>query len=379
MYLPGFPAIAAGLKTDIAHVALSLTSYFIGMAIGQIAYGPVMDRYGRKKPLALGLLMYIAAALGCAFSPSIHFLIALRLFLALGGCVGLVGSRAIVRDLFSGSEIARVLSMLMMVFGVAPIVAPTIGGLVVAALGWRFIFIILAAIATCILIAVSRFLPESKGADTSMSLRPGKVLLEYLNVSREPTFVGHTLASAAATAGFFSYISGSPFVYMKLFGFTETQFAWIYGANVLGLIIASQINRVWLKRRSSAEVLFMANVAQVCVAVLLLAGTHFGFIGTMGTIGLIFCYLFCFGFVSPNVIALALQPFTRNAGSASALIGSIQMVLAASASGLISYLHNGTAMPMLSLMAGCASVCLVLLRGSGLSTAGPPSLPPSSS
>jgi DHA1 family bicyclomycin/chloramphenicol resistance-like MFS transporter len=323
--------------------------------------------------------VYIAAALGCAFSPSIYFLIALRLFLALGGCVGLVGSRAIVRDLFSGSEIARVLSMLMMVFGVAPIVAPTIGGLVVAALGWQFIFLILAAIAAFILVAVSRFLPESKGTDTSMSLRPKEVLLEYLNVSREPAFVRHTLASAAATAGFFSYISGSPFVYMKLFGFTETQFGWIYGANVLGLIIASQINRIWLRRRSSAEVLLMANVAQVCVAVMLLAGTHFGFIGTMATIGLIFCYLFSFGFVGANAIALALQPFTRNAGSASALIGSIQMVLAASASGLVSYLHNGTAMPMLSLMAGCAIVCLVLLRGSGSCTAGSSSLPPSSS
>jgi DHA1 family bicyclomycin/chloramphenicol resistance-like MFS transporter len=363
MYLPGFPAIAAGLNTDIAHVALSLTSFFIGMSMGQIAYGPVMDRYGRRKPLLIGLLVYIAAALGCAFSPSIHFLILLRLFLALGGCVGIAGSRAVVRDLFSGSEIARVLSMLMMVFGVAPIVAPTIGSLVVATLGWRSIFLILAGIATLIFFAVSRFLPESKGADSSISLRPRKVVLEYLNVYREPTFLRHTLASAAATAGFFSYISGSPFVYMKLFGFTETQFGWIYGANVFGLIIAAQINRVWLRRRSSAEVLLVANAAQVCVALMLVTGAHFGFIGTMTTIGLIFCYLFWFGFVSPNVIALALQPFTRNAGSASALIGSIQMAAAALASGLVSYLHNGTAMPMLSLMAGSTSICLVLLRG----------------
>jgi DHA1 family bicyclomycin/chloramphenicol resistance-like MFS transporter len=285
------------------------------------------------------------------------------LFLALGGCVGLVGSRAVVRDLFSGNEIARVLSMLMMVFGIAPIVAPTIGGLVVAALGWQFIFLILAGIAALILFAVSRFLPESKGADTSISLRPRNVTLAYLKVYREPTFLRHTLASAAAVAGFFSYISGSPFVYMKLLGFTETQFGWLYGTNVLGLIIASQINRLWLRRRSSAEVLLMAAAAQVCVALMLVIGAYFGFIGTMTTIGLIFCYLFCFGFVSPNVIALALQPFTRNAGSASALIGSIQMVAAASSSGLVSYLHNGTAMPMLSVMAGCTSICLVLLRG----------------
>jgi len=361
MYLPGFPAIAAGLKTNIAHVALSLTSYFIGMSVGQLAYGPVMDRYGRRRPLIVGLVMYVVAALGCAFSPSIYFLIALRLFQALGGCVGLAGSRAVVRDLFSANEIARVLSMLMMVFGIAPIVAPTIGGLVVATLGWRFIFLILAGIAALILLAVNRFLPESKGADSSISLYPKSVLLEYLNVYREPTFLRHTLASAAAMAGFFSYIAGSPFVYMKLFGLSETQFAWMYGTNVLGLIIASQINRVWLRRRSAAEVLFMANAAQVFVALMLVTGVHFRLIGTIATIGLIFSYLFFFGFVSPNAVALALQPFARNAGSAAALIGSIQMVAAASSSGLVSYLHNGTALPMLSLMAGCASVCLVLL------------------
>jgi DHA1 family bicyclomycin/chloramphenicol resistance-like MFS transporter len=150
---------------------------------------------------------------------------------------------------------------------------------------------------------------------------------------------------------------------MKLLSFTETQFGWIYGANVFGLIIASQINRIWLKRRSSAEVLFIANAAQVCVGLSLVAGCYFGVIGTMATVALIFCYLFCFGFVSPNVIALALQPFTRNAGSASALIGSIQMITAATASGLVSYLDNGTALPMLSLMAVCAGICLALLRG----------------
>jgi len=361
MYLPGFPAIADGLNTDIAHVALSLTSYFIGMAIGQLAYGPIMDRYGRRRPLLAGLILYIAAAFGCALSPSIHFLIALRLFLALGGCVGFVGSRAMVRDLFSGSEIARVLSMLIMVFGIAPIVAPTIGGLVVAALGWRFIFVILAGIATLIFIAVGWFLPESKGVDASISLRPRQVGLEYLTVYREPGFLRHTLANAAATAGFFAYISGSPFVYMKLLGFTETQFGWIYGANVLGLVIAAQFNRIWLKKHSGRKVLMRANAVQAGVALILITAVYVGLIGATTMVVLIFCYLFCFGLVGPNVMALALRPFTRNAGSASALIGSIQMVAGASASALVSYLHNGTARPMTTLMGSCAVISLLLL------------------
>jgi len=367
MYLPGFPAIAADLKTDISHVGLSLTSFFIGIAIGQLAYGPVMDRYGRKKPLIFGLLVYIAASLGCAFAPSIHFLIALRLLLALGGCVGMAGSRVIVRDLFSGSEIARALSMLVLVFGVAPIIAPTIGGLVVAVLGWRFIFLILAVIATLVLIAVYRFLPESKGADTSISLHPKHAVLEYFKVFKDRAFLTSALASAAATAGFLAYISGSPFVYMKLLGFTETQFGWIYGANALGLIAASQINRMWLRSRSSTEVLYLATVAQFCVVTVLLTGLLIGFSGKIAILVLILCYLFCLGFVSPNAMALALQPFTRNVGSASALIGSFQMVAGASASGLLSYLHNGTAIPMVAVMAGCAGISLAVLHGAAVS------------
>jgi MFS transporter, DHA1 family, multidrug resistance protein len=366
MYLPGFPAIAAELHTDIAHVGLSLTSYFVGISIGQIAYGPVMDRYGRKKPLILGLIIYIAAALSCALSPSINFLITMRLFLALGGCVGMAGSRAVVRDLFSGSETARVLSALVMVFGVSPIIAPTIGAIVVAALGWRFIFLILATIAVLVLIAMCRFLRESKGPDASISLHPKNVVIEYLNVFRNPVFVTYTCASAAATGGFFSYISGSPFVYTKVLSFTVTQFGWMFSANAIGLVAASQINRLWLRRLSSNEVLFIVTFAQFCFVILLLTMPFSGPGIQIGTIGLIFCYVFCFGFVNPNAMALALQPFTKNAGSASALMGSIQMIVGALASALVSYLHNGTVMPMIRVMAGCTSISLAVLIGSVL-------------
>ncbi|MCX5805831.1 MAG: multidrug effflux MFS transporter [Proteobacteria bacterium] len=366
MYLPGFPAIAADLHTDIAHVGFSLTSYFIGISIGQIAYGPAMDRYGRKKPLIVGLIVYIAAALSCALAPSINFLITMRLFLALGGCVGMAGSRAVVRDLFSGSEVARVLSALVMVFGVSPIIAPTIGGLVVAALGWRFIFLILAAIAIFVLIAICRFLRESKGPDISISLHPKNVVLEYLNVFKEPAFITYTCASSVAIGGFFSYISGSPFIYMKMLGFTVTQFGWIFSANAVGLIAASQINRIWLNKHSSTEVLLIVTAAQFCVVMLLLTVPFDDISIKIGTIVLIFCYVFCFGFVNPNAMAVALQPFTRNVGSASALIGSLQMITGALASALVSYLYNGTAMPMIWVMSGCTSISLAVLLGDAL-------------
>jgi DHA1 family bicyclomycin/chloramphenicol resistance-like MFS transporter len=366
MYLPGFLAIAKGLETDIAHVGLSLTSYFIGVAIGQIAYGPMLDRYGRKRPLMLGFLVYTVASLGCAFSPSIHVLVGMRFFAALGGCVGMVGSRAVVRDLFSGTEMARIMSLLMMVFGIAPIIAPTVGSFMVSAFSWRYIFLVLAAISFLVFLAINRFLVETKGADTSISLHPKDVMLEYLDVFKDRTFVTYALAAAAATAGFFCYITGSPFVYMELLNFTEREFGWIYGGNVLGLIVSSQINRILLRKLTGAQILRMITGFQFCLVLVLVAEGIMGSVGKAGILGLIFGYLFCFGFVMANAVALALEPFTRNAGTASALIGSLQMVAGAVASGFVSFLHNGTIIPMVGMMAGCTGISLLLLFGPGL-------------
>ncbi len=363
MYLPGFPAIARDLHTDISHVGLSLTSYFLGISFGQLLYGPLMDRFGRKRPLMVGLSIYIAAAVGCAVSPSISFLIAMRLFLALGGCVGVAGARAVVRDLFSGNEAARMLSALVLVFGVAPIVAPTVGGLVASTLGWRFIFLILAVIASLVLAAVIHLFQESKEADTSISLHPASVLRGYLGLFREPLFVTYTIVAAAAAGGFFSYISGSPFVYMNLLGFSATQFGLIYGTNAVGLIVGSQINRRWLRFMDGTSILRIVVAAQCCLAVVLLTWSSMGFAGSMVVLGLIFGVVSGHGFVNPNAMARALQPFTRNAGSAASMMGCLQMVAGAAASGLVSYLHNGTAMPMIWLMAGCSAVGLAALVG----------------
>jgi len=361
MYLPGFLAIAKSLKTDIAHVGLSLTSYFIGVSIGQIVYGPLLDRYGRKKPLMFGFLVYTVTSLGCTFTPTIHILVVMRFFAGFGACVGMVGSRAVVRDLFSGIEMARMLSLLLMVFGIAPIVAPIIGSFIVSAFSWQYIFLLLAAIGFLIFLAMGRFLRETKGGDASISLHPKNVVLEYVDVFRNRVFVTYGLATAVATAGFFSYIAGSAFVYMKLLGFTEIEFGLIYGGNVVGLVLANQVNRVLLKRHSVSQVLRTATAAQFLLIMLLVIGGFTGFVGKAAILGLIFCYLFGFGCTMSNAIALALEPFTRNAGTASALIGSLQMVAGALSSGLVSYLHNGTIMPMVLMMAGCTCIGLLIL------------------
>jgi DHA1 family bicyclomycin/chloramphenicol resistance-like MFS transporter len=361
MYLPAFTAIAGDLRTDIATVALSLTTYFIGISFGQLVYGPLLDRYGRKKPMILGLALYVVAAAGCAFALSIESLIAFRLLLALGGCVGIVGSRAMVRDLFSGSEMARVLSMLMVVFGVAPIVAPTVGGLVVTWLGWRFIFVVLSLLVMFMLFLVICFLKETRERDSSVSLMPTNVVARYCTVLKDPHFFIYTMAGAASSGGFFSYIAGSAFVYMDLLGFSPSAFGWLFGTNACGLIGASLINRVLLTRLTGSQVLFIITATQLAAGLLLLLGGPTGFWPKSLVLLLVFFYIFCFGFVIPNTTALALHPFTANAGSAAAMNGSLQMLAGGCASALVSLFHNGTMAPMVSIMTGCTAVGVVFL------------------
>lgn len=361
MYLPAFPSIATDLSVDIEQVSLSLTSFFVGISAGQLLYGPLIDRFGRKRPLMTGLVVYVVSALICSWSPGIHWLIGMRFLMAIGGCVGMVASRAIVRDVFGPEETARVFSTLILVIGIAPIVAPTLGGLVTASFGWRYLFYILAAFAIVMLLIVMRYFPETRLPDKSISLMPEAVIKDFLNVLAERSFLVYAFAGAAASAGMFAYISGSPFVYMRLFGLSETQYGWAFGFNAMGLVSGSQINRLWLYRRSSRQITMRAGAIQFAVGACLLSGTWFGFIHSWGTMILVFAYLFWQGFIFPNATALALKPFTRSAGSASALIGSIQMGVGALASMLVSTFHNGTGMPMAAVMAGCTLTSILLL------------------
>jgi DHA1 family bicyclomycin/chloramphenicol resistance-like MFS transporter len=367
MYLPGFSAIGRDLKTSPTLVGLTLTSYTLGISIGQLFAGPILDRFGRKKPIMIGLLLFVAAGVGCSFAPSIYVLIILRFFLALGCCVGMVGTNAVVRDLFSGNEIARAMSIMMMVFSLAPITAPVIGGMVVAVVGWRSIFTVLAVIGIVVTIAVKMLLPETQGGDPSISLHPLQVIKGYVRVLKERQFVTYTLMAGTGSASLFSYITSSPFVYVDLFDFSARQFGWIFGGNALTVTLANQVNRVLLKRIGPARVLFLASMAQTAVAIVLFGGAWTGFLGKYPMVVLIACFLFCFGFVLPNATALLLQPFERNAGSASALSGATLMITGTLASGLVSYLHNGTAIPMTLVMGICAALGLVLMT---LETAG---------
>jgi DHA1 family bicyclomycin/chloramphenicol resistance-like MFS transporter len=361
MYLPAFPAMAQDLHTDIAHVALSLTTFFIGISVGQLLYGPLLDRIGRKKPLLFGLVLYTLASIGCAFAANGRWLIALRLLQALGGCGGMVAVRAIVRDLFPVKEIARVISTIMLVMGIAPIIAPTAGSAVMTAFGWRAIFYCLAMFGAVLIAAVVFALPESKQPDASISLQPSHILRDYFSVLKQPQFLAYALCGGLGSAGMFAYISGSPFVYIKLFGISEAHYGWLFGLNAFGLIFGSQLNRFVLRRFSSQQAITVISSLQASLGVLLIVSITFGRFQMIATLILISGYLFLQGFLYPNTTALALIPFEKNAGAASAMMGFLQMVCSSLASAMVSYLHNGTALPMTGVMAVCAGLGLLSL------------------
>jgi MFS transporter, DHA1 family, multidrug resistance protein len=354
MYLPAFPAIALDLHSTIARVSLSLSSFFIGISFGQLLYGPLLDRFGRKKPLYVGLFLYLLASIGCALAKSADALIALRLLQALGGCVGMVASRAMVRDIFHVKENAKVFSSLMLVVAVSPIIAPTLGGYITAAFGWQYVFVILILIAIIIIAAVYFILPESRKPDPNFSLKPKPIINNFLSVLKEPQFYTYALTGSVASAGLYAYIAGSPYVFMELYKVSEKQYGWIFAMIAMGLIGASQVNSLLLKTYRSEQIIRIALLCQSITGLLLFAGTLSGHIELFSTIFLIFIFLCCQGFTFPNSSALSLAPFTNNAGSASALLGATQMGIGALTTALVSFLNNHTALPMTGVMACCA-------------------------
>jgi len=361
MYLPAFPSIAKSLHTTVSEVTLSLSSFFLGISAGQLIYGPLLERFGRKKPLYGGLSLYFLASIGCAFAGSVHILILFRLFQAVGGCVGLVAARAMVRDLFEVKEIAKIFSMLMLVVSVSPIIAPTLGSYITSVLGWRYVFVVLILVVLIILVGTYFFLPESKAPDANFSLKPIPIIKNFLSVIRFPQFLTYTLTGAVSYAGLYAYIGGSPFVFMELFKVSNTQFGWIFAVIAMGLIGASQVNNLALRNYSSEQVIRIASGFQCFIGILLCLTTYLGWSNLLITILLIFIFLSCQGFIFPNATALALAPIEYNVGSASALIGAIQMTIGAIASATVSLLQNHTALPMSGVMTSCAILAFSIL------------------
>ena len=355
MYLPAFPDIAKGLNTTVAQVMLSLSSFFIGISAGQLIYGPLLERFGRKKPLYAGLSIYLLASIGCAMATSVNALILFRLLQALGGCAGMVAARAMVRDFFDVKENAKIFSTLMLVVAVSPIIAPTLGGFITAAFGWRYVFAMLIVVALIILTGVYFLLPESRKPDPNFSLKPRPIIKNFAGIIKHPQFYTYVLTGAISYAGLSAYVSGSPYVFMEIFRVSEKQFGWIFALIAMGLIGSGQINTVLLKNYKSEQIIKTALSCQSIIGAILAGITFLGWSELFITIFLIFIFLCCQGFIFPNSSALSLAPFGHNAGSASALMGAIQMCIGASSSAIVSILQNHTSLPMTGVMA-CSAI-----------------------
>jgi MFS transporter, DHA1 family, multidrug resistance protein len=361
MYLPGFPTIARDLETDTSKVALSLSSYFIGISAGQLLYGPLMDRFGRKPPLYAGLLIYIIASVFCALSGSIEMLIGWRFVQAMGSCAAAVGAVVMVRDLFPVSESPRIFSLLMLVLGTSPMIAPTVGGYVTDSLGWQTIFLILGIMGMCILMAVRFILPDSYQPDPTYSLKPGPIIRNFLRVLAERQFITYALTGATAFAGLFVYVSGSPQVFMEIYRVDGKMFGWIFAGLSVGFIGAGQISTLLLKKFNSHQIVYASLLCQAVCSVIFLFLSVNQLMDMYATIFFIFIYLFCLGLAMPNTSALALAPFETNAGSASSLLGVFQMTIGAVASTGISLFHATTTTPMILVMTIASSLAVLIL------------------
>lgn len=361
MYLPGFPAIAKDLHTSIEMVSYSLSSFFIGVCIGQVLCGPLLDRYGRKMPLYAGLSLYIAATIGCVFTTSVEVLIALRFLQAIGGCVGMVAPRAIIRDLFPVEESAKIFSYLILILGVSPIIAPTAGSIIITHFGWHAIFIVLTVLAVLLMGAVVIWLPESKQPDPTYPLQPKPILSSFWIVLKQPQFFTYAVTGAISSAGLFAYLAGSPYVFMKMFGTTEQQYGGIFALIATGLITSSQLNNWFLKKYSSQQIVRATLTIQTIAGIMLFVATALGWLNLYSTIALIFVYLSCQGFNFPNSSALSMAPFTKHAGSASALMGALQMGVGALASAMVGLFSPHNALPMTGVMAACVLFAWILL------------------
>lgn len=361
-YLPALPTITRQFGATPAAVQLSLSVYFIGIALGQAVYGPLSDRHGRRPPLFAGLALFVVGSLGCALAPNVSALVAFRFVQALGGCAPLVIPRAVVRDLFDERDSVRMLSVLMLVMGLAPILAPLIGGQMLKYLGWRSVFWAYVLYGSVLLLVVAVGLEESLPADRRTRQPLVAVLRTYGGLLRDWRYLGYVLSGGLVFAGLLAYIAGSPFIFIELYGISPQRFGFFFGSNAIGIIAASQVNRFFVHRYTARQILQAVLWITLTASVGLLFGAYSNYAGLVGIVLPLWFFVAMHGIVSPNTTALAMSPYGAVAGSASALLGTVQFLLGAAAGALIGAFADGTARPFATVLAVCGFGAFVLFR-----------------
>ncbi|WP_405596850.1 Bcr/CflA family multidrug efflux MFS transporter [Streptomyces sp. NBC_01410] len=357
MYLPALPAVTRSLGAPAATVQLTLTACLAGMALGQLVVGPMSDKWGRRRPLLVGMIVYVAATAVCALAPTVDLLIGFRLLQGLAGAAGIVIARAVVRDLYDGVEMARFFSTLMLISGVAPIIAPLIGGQVLRITDWRGIFVVLTAVGILLTLVVAKWLHETLPPERRHGGGVGDALRTMRGLLADRVFTGYTLTGGLAFATLFAYISASPFVVQEIYGASPQTFSLLFGVNSVGLITLGQINGKVLVGRVSLDKALgfgLGVVMLAATALLLMTSGVFGRVGLLPVAVGLFVLMSAMGLVMPNTNALALLRTPHAAGSASALIGTSAFLIGAIASPLVGIAGEQTAVPMAVVQLTCA-------------------------
>ncbi|WP_058044665.1 multidrug effflux MFS transporter [Streptomyces roseifaciens] len=366
MYLPALPEVTGALHSPAATVQLTLTACLLGMALGQLVVGPMSDKWGRRRPLLAGMAVYVVATAACALAPNAGLLIGFRLVQGLAGAAGIVIARAVVRDLYDGVAMARFFSTLMLISGVAPVVAPLIGGQILRLTDWRGVFVVLTAVGLLLTLAVWRFLHETLPPERRQAGGLGATLRTMGALLSDRVFTGYMLAGGFAFAALFAYISASPFVVQDIYGASPQTFSLLFGVNSIGLVLVGQINGKLLVGRVSLDkalAVGLVVIALAAAALLLMASGVFGKAGLAPIAGGLFVLMSAMGLAMPNTNAQALMRSRDAAGSASALLGTSTFLLGALASPLVGIAGEGTAVPMAVVQLVCALAAAACFLG----------------
>ncbi len=354
MYLPAFPMIGEGLQATQGEVERTLASYLLGLALAQMAYGPLADRYGRKRPLLGGLLLFTIASVCCAFTTDIEHLTLWRIAQAFGGAASMVIPRAVIRDKLTTREAAQALSMLLLIMGVTPILGPILGAQVMFIVGWRGIFAIMAVVGALLMFACLKGMQETLPPENQISLRVSTIARNYWGLLRDRRFMCYSLAGGFGSAGLFTYIAGSSRIFLHVYDVDPKYFGFLFGLNAASLIFTSQVSARLLNRHSPEKLL---RIAQLAIVLASAVGLILSFTGWLSLTSLMVClmgFMGSQGFVNPNAAALALSSQGKRLGVASALMGTVHMLCGAAAGWGISHWQADTALPLTAILALCA-------------------------
>jgi DHA1 family bicyclomycin/chloramphenicol resistance-like MFS transporter len=360
MYLPALPAISADLRASTSATQATLMVFFVAFGICQIAYGPVSDMFGRKPPLYAGLSLFVAGSIGCIFCPTIGWLIGFRFIQGVGASAVMVIPRAVIRDLHTGLEATRLMSLVMLVFSVSPILAPLIGSALIGPFGWRAVFVAITIAAALGLLLVAFLLPETRPLDERIDSGVRSMFAGYSSLLRDRRFLALTFIGAFGMASFFAFLASSSFIYIDHFGLTPTQYSLAFAVNAIGFIGTSQFSAHLAGRFGVSRVIFTAAACYTVMAALLFATTAVGVTNLRVLITLLFLAFAWLGLVIPSTMVLALEEHGPIAGMASALAGTLQMLTGAAIIFLVSLFFDGTALPMVTTIALCAVAAFTL-------------------